>query len=205
MIGQAMPTCIRRANSYKILADCYYRPDERLLEAIESFDDEAVDELISAVVRSAPSADDLERHTVDHSRLFVGPFKLLAPPYGSIYLEDGKFMGNSTLAVSNLYRQEGLDIVLKDAPDHISVELEFMHYLALGEANAHENSDPGLAESFRDKQESFLRTHLGDWIEPFTNNVETNAQTDFYKTLARITRQFVLEDIEKLSGDSDLE
>ena len=66
---------------------------------------------------------DLEAFKVEFSRLFVGPYEMLAAPYGSVYLEDGRrMMGDSTLDVKNRYREAGLNTAktFKDAPDHIS-------------------------------------------------------------------------------------
>ncbi|MFN2356106.1 MAG: molecular chaperone, partial [Desulfopila sp.] len=67
---------------------------------------------------------------VEYARLFVGPFELLAPPYGSVYLETGRrLMGDSTIAVQHMYTNAGLTLDVQEAPDHIALELEFMHYL----------------------------------------------------------------------------
>ena len=192
----------QRADAYKVLAECYYLPDEKLLKTLEDFGN-AYDGFFSQVVGSVPKADDLDRHKVDYSSLFVGPFKLLAPPYGSVYLEDGKFMGNSTLSVKEYYEQEGLDIVLKEAPDHIGMELEFMYFLALKEAQARENSDLAEATRLHDKQASFLDIHLGRWVHPFAHNIEKYSQTEFYKALGLATKNFVLEDFGRLAGDSE--
>ena len=202
MMGTVTNDC-ERAYVYKVLAECYHPPDEKLLATLGDFG-EAAGGALSKLVQSAPPAGDLERHAVDFSSLFLGPFKLLAPPYGSVYLEDGKFMGNSTLEVRELYRQEGLDIALKDAPDHISAELEFIYFLALKEAEARENSDLKQAECLRSKQASFLQTHLGQWIEAFTQNIEKNAQTNFYKIVAYATMQLVSGAMRKLSGSGSL-
>jgi putative dimethyl sulfoxide reductase chaperone len=191
---QTAITGYARAASYKALAECYYPPDEALLKTLGDLEGE-VAELLSEVIRSAPGTDDLDRHKVDHSKLFVGPFKLIAAPYGSVYLEDGKFMGESTLAAKQLYQQAGLDIVLKEAPDHISVELEFMYFLALKELEAIERSDIKQAALLRDGQASFLHTFLGSWVQPFAHTVEDNAQTDFYRALGRVTNDFVLNDL----------
>lgn len=188
-----------RVDSYKVLAECFYVPDEKLLTTLDDFE-KARGGVFSEIIRNAPKADGIERHKVDYSRLFIGPFKLLAPLYGSVYLEDGKFMGGSTSAVRELYEQEGLNIVLKDAPDHISVELEFMFFLALKEAEARENSDPAEATRLCDKQASFLQIHLGSWVGAFADKIEGNAETEFYKVLGRTTRDFVLEDLGRLVG-----
>lgn len=202
MIEETVLKDCERADTYKVLAECYYLPDEKLLKTLDDLG-KAYGGFFSQVVRSAPKPDDLDRHKVDYSRLFLGPFKLLAPPYGSVYLEDGKFMSNSTLAARALYEQEGLDIVLKDAPDHINVELEFMYFLVLKEAHARENSHLNEAARFHDKQASFLQIHLGRWVRPFAHNIERNAQTEFYKALGLATKNFVLEDLRRLSGNCE--
>ncbi len=199
MIQETILRDCERADSYKILVECYYLPDKKLLKTLDDLG-KACGGFFSQVVRSAPKADDLDRYKVDYSRLFLGPFKLLAPPYGSVYLEDGKFMGDSTFAARDLYEQEGLDIVLKDAPDHISVELEFMYFLVLKEAEACDKSDLRQAACLRDKQAFFLRTHLGKWVQAFAEDVERNAQTEFYKALGRATKHVVLEDLRMLSA-----
>lgn len=202
MIEETVLKDCRRAAAYKVLGECYYLPDEKLLERLEDFG-KAYGQFLSEVVRSAPEADSLDSHKVDYSRLFLGPFKLLAPPYGSVYLEDGKFMSESTFAARDLYEQEGLGVVLKDAPDHISVELEFMYFLVLAEAEARENSDFKEADRLREKQASFLHVHLGRWVSPFARNIEKNTQTEFYKTLGLATMKFVLEELGRLSGDCE--
>jgi len=202
MIEEAVRTHCERADFYKILAECYYSPDGKLLRALADFA-EAYDRSFSNIIRNTPKADDLARHAVDYARLFLGPFKLLAPPYGSVYLEDGRGMGNSTLAARDVYKQEGLDLVLKDAPDHISVELEFMCYLACNEAEAREDSDLKEAARLHTRQASFLRAHLGRWIQEFARNIERNAQTEFYRALGLATRDFLLEDLGRLTGDCE--
>ncbi|HIE58166.1 MAG TPA: hypothetical protein EYP88_08055, partial [Anaerolineales bacterium] len=81
-----------------------------------------------------------------------------------------------------------------EAPDHIVIELEFMYYLIFRELEALEQSDIERARRFLDIQDAFLRDHLGTWISKFAKNVEENAQTDFYKNLAIVSKQFVQSD-----------
>lgn len=188
-----------QADTYKFLSECYYLPDENLLRRLRSLD-KSISELGSKIAEFAPGLSDLKLLKIDFSRLFVGPFKLLAPPYGSVYLESaGMVMGNSTIDVRNWYRKEGLDIALKETPDHITIELEFMYFLIFKEMEAIKNSDSAGAENYLDKQRSFLRTHLGMWVSEFARNVEKNAETEFYKNLARVTESFLKEDMNKLS------
>jgi TorA maturation chaperone TorD len=51
------------------------------------------------------SDPELESLKVDYTRLFVGMFKLPAPPYGSAYLEDNRIMAESIINVRNWYEK----------------------------------------------------------------------------------------------------
>ena len=99
---------------------------------------------------------------VDFAKLFVGPYQLMAAPYGSVYLDDGRtLMGDSTFDVKNRYREEGLDTAkdFKDAPDHITAELEFMYYLVFKEIEAFSDSDIETVIGFIQKQKCFLESY----------------------------------------------
>jgi TorA maturation chaperone TorD len=147
----------------------------------------------SEIAKYIPRMNDIELLKIDYSKLFVGPYGLLAPPYGSVYLENnGRIMGDSTMDVGNRYRKEGLDIVIKEAPDHIAVELEFMYFLIFKEIEARENSEWGSVTNYVKKQKDFLKIHVGMWVPEFADNIEKNAETQFYKSLSRATRSFIL-------------
>ena len=186
-----------RAQTYKVLAECFYTPDDELMALLREVS-ESPSDFIRQIVGIAEEVTDLEPLRVDHAKLFVGPYKLLAPPYGSVYLEDGKLMGQSTIQVKNLYSEECLDFVLREAPDHVSVELEFMYLLINRTIEAEDQSDPGEERCYRNKQRSFLAGHLGQWGAEFGAKVEDGAQTNFYRTLGNVTRRFVEEDLTEL-------
>ena len=87
---------------------------------------------------------DEEELLVEYARLLVGPNELPAPPYGSVYLEEGrKVMGESTARVMEFYKAEGLSMneQFQNLPDHITAEMEFMYYLAYHEVEALEKND----------------------------------------------------------------
>ncbi len=191
-----------RRDSYKLLSECYYLPDEKLIEKLNGLE-ESRDKLYSEIARNTPGISELESLKIDYAKLFVGPYGILAPPYGSVYLEDTRrVMGNSTMDVRNKYGEEGLDIGLKEAPDHIAIELEFMYFLIHKEVEAIEFSDSVTAAGYLKKQKVFLESHLGIWVSEFADNVEVNAQTEFYKNLARLTKSFVNKDLKSLSDNS---
>ena len=193
----------QRASVYKLLSRFYYLPGKQTQSQIA----ELQEVLTEAYPEAAQSADamagelNFDQLQIDFSRLFVGPFKLLAPPYGSVYLESGRrVMGDSTMDAKNRYRKAGLDFSdsVKEAPDHIALELEFMYYLIFKAIEAIENTDTDAALSFIIKQKEFLVEHLGAWIDEFTAQIESEATEEFYKNLAIITRLFIQKDKSEL-------
>ena len=184
----------QRADNYKFLSDCYYLPDEGLMQKV--VDVGQTNRCFAELPCNVPPSVELDLLIVDFSSLFVGPYKLLAPPYGSVYLEDGKFMGDSTIDVRNCYESEGLDIAIKDAPDHITMELEFMYYLIAKQIEVIKDSNLQDVQSCLQKQSSFLQTHLIRWLPKFVANVQQNAQTEFYRRLAQLTWEFVQKDMD---------
>lgn len=195
----------RRGNVYKLLSECYHRPDEGLAELLEEAGGlDGLEVHARELAETIPA--DLESLRVDYAKLFVGPFELLAPPYGSIYLEEEeRVMTASTRDVENRYRQEGLDVDLDEPPDHVAAELEFMYVLVAGEVEAISSSDPETAVQYLRRQRDFLRIHLGEWIDEFAANVGENAEAEFYRRLARQTAAFVEEDVDRLSNRLDAE
>lgn len=193
---------LSRMEAFRFLSECYFLPNSALSDTLNSLE-------LHLTNVSAPAADfaqhmrkatendqSLEALKVDFAKLFVGPYQLLAAPYGSVYLDKGRtLMGDSTLDVEYRYREEGLDTAkdFKDAPDHITAELEFMHYLIFREIEAFSNSDMETAISCVQKQKYFLEHHLLAWVPDFTANIIENADTLFYQNLAKATQTFLLE------------
>ncbi|GAH03838.1 unnamed protein product, partial [marine sediment metagenome] len=131
-----------RGNAFRLLAECYLMPDRNILGKIHDLADmlnRVCPEVVGFIqeFNSGCKNDcEIDRLKVDYARLFVGPYSLLAPPYGSVYLEgERRIMGDSTLNVLAMYRETGLDIAqdFNDAPDHIAAELEFMYSLVFKE------------------------------------------------------------------------
>jgi TorA maturation chaperone TorD len=195
---EALPHELVRANSYKLLSECYYSPNEELINLLNNLK-KLKGGIHSEITKYIPSLSELGALAVDFSKLFVGPFKLQAPPYGSVYMENkAGVMGDTTIAVGDSYRLEGVEVALKEAPDHIAIELEFMYLLILKEIEAIKNNDLVTAEDYLGKQKSFLEGYLAAWIPEFADRLEINAKTQFYKNLARTTKKLVETDLKNL-------
>lgn len=190
-----------RSQVYKLLAQAYYPPEESLLQG------DFPDRLRSALHVLQPDlcAGELEEIenclrslkeplelAVEYTRLFRGPVKAEAYPYESMYI-DGEVMGASTLDVLRRYEEAGVGVSddFKDLPDHVSAELEFMHYLTARELEAWQRKDQDEAVRFHLLAHSFLNDHLARWVSDFADATLLNATTPFYLGLAGITKGFV--------------
>ena len=189
-----------RANVFRLLSECYLMPGQDILEKVHGLTDmlnfvcSEVAPHIRRLKNICTHGCDIEQIKVDYARLFVGPYTLLAPPYGSVYLEgQRRVMGDSTLDVMQGYMEAGLSVSedFRDAPDHISAELEFVYYLVHKEIEAIAGGAYTIAADYLEKQKCFLENHLGVWISEFSARVMESAETEFYKSLSAITGGFI--------------
>jgi len=77
------------------------------------------------------------------------------------------------------------------APDHASVELEFMHYLCYHEASA----DDGHL-SYQLAQFDFSSRHLVTWLPRLANNVQAKSPDSIYGRIVGVVCEFLLRDHE---------
>ena len=192
---------IARENLSRLLAACYYEPGPEFAE------EKVFDSMLDAATRIHPAlaacatrlgedyaAEGHDKLLLDYSRLFLGPNHIIAKPYGSIWLEgENTVMGQSTMAVQELYREGGFDMSeeFREVPDHIAVELEFLYLLIYRENEAHRDGKPDALEAKAALRRRFLDEHLGRWVGPFTAAVKAGAQSNFYRQLAELTHRFV--------------
>lgn len=197
-----------RFDTYRLLANAFYLPDKCLMDSLVALGI-CMEEIFRNSLKhnnmpvDMGQEDGMELLKVDYAKLFVGPFSLLAPPYGSVYLESERMvMGNSTADVQKWYRASGLDVdaQFKDAPDHIVAELEFMHFLIFKEMEATDQGSANGVIQYLKMQRSFLEYHLGAWISDFADKVVNNAQTTFYRNLTRATKVFVMDDLQTITA-----
>ncbi|MBI4754632.1 MAG: molecular chaperone TorD family protein [Betaproteobacteria bacterium] len=209
MTESEMRAAVAREDACRYLAACYYQPEPAFEE--EGMFTSLLDAVSLVHADLVPCARKLgeefrstepERLLLDYTRLFLGPSHILAKPYGSVWLEGEKtVMGDSTLAVLDLYREGGFDIdeEFRELPDHVAVELEFLYLLIFRENEARLQEDADKLNSVIDLRRRFLSQHLGRWIEPFTAAVRASAECDFYRQLAELTKAFIDLEIAKMN------
>jgi TorA maturation chaperone TorD len=120
---------------------------------------------------------------IEFARLFVGPFHVIAPPYGSYYLEEGKLMGDSTFQVSKLYDSTGLAIneSFKDLPDHVVAESEFLLFLIHNEIQFLLNGVNENLQTINNIKKEFFNRFYYSWIKEFSKVIINNSRLEFYR------------------------
>ncbi|VVB94371.1 Putative dimethyl sulfoxide reductase chaperone [uncultured archaeon] len=121
------------------------------------------------------------------------------PPYEGIYY--GKPRTAVMLEVSEFYNCFGLRMSQEEGkrefPDHISAELEFLHFLTFKEAHAIGNGE--TSKGYQLAQKDFLERHLILWVPEFCRKLQNSAGIPFYAWLGQITSRFVTCEFELLT------
>lgn len=187
-------------------------PSEKLLEVIRSR--QAIDETVRfaqggkfattikecvGILDGNKAASILDDLTCDYTCLFIGPGKLPAPPWESVYVtgQDVIFQ-ESTLEVRNAYRKEGYLPVgyPKVADDHVAIECSFIQKLAENASMAFQDGDVTECRRLLEVQTSFLEGHLLRWLPCFADRIGKQTRAgQFYPTIARCLAEFCTWDV----------
>jgi len=195
-----------RSLIYNMLSLCYVYPDEKIYasiaeaewirgirEAVHLLDEKTFDDYLRAIEQAISRSEEGEQLAMarEYTRLFINAFPhAIAPPYGSIYLEkEGLVYGKSRSEVLRFYHETGFTLKedLKDLPDHIAHELEFMGILASEESQASGNEKIKLEEI----QMNFLSRFLLPWVPTFCQKVAEDSRYLFYHYLGNLTKEFI--------------
>lgn len=206
-----------RVKLYRFLALCFAHPDETTLAWWKG--PAAVDEILSVladldsdgrlVPRVAPrlrefsrdigalSLDELESTYI---QMFVCSIpQVLCPPYSSLYTSanDDKRLAEMA-AVMEFYESCGMQLSgdFKDLPDHISVEFEFLHYLAYEEARAGADGEDRLAGFFADRAADFVDRHVLGLIDGMAAVAATIEPPNVFFRLINVAAEIVRYDRE---------
>ena len=96
--------------------------------------------------------------------------------------------------ILRFYLHFGLDFKngrIKEMPDHLVIELEFMHYLSFLESGT-----PPDDLSFRRAETDFLERHLGRWVSGFHTKLAAARDSLPYKNAARMLVDFIKADMD---------
>jgi DMSO reductase family type II enzyme chaperone len=93
------------------------------------------------------------------------------------------------------YQHFGLELsggALRELPDSLPVELEFLHYLSYLEANARRTpSGNNNVAALQRAQRDFIDRHPGNWIRPFMLRLKSVPDNGFYASVADLLARFL--------------
>ncbi len=141
-------------------------------------------------------------HT-EYAHLFIGPKKLIAPPFESVYSSKKKLMHqDATKAVAAYYRNANIRIEARDnlPADFIAYELEFMYILAHRLKASYVAKDLALFNKLLAFQLSFIKLHLANWIPNFTSDISNNTTSELYRVSSTYLNYFIQTDLEMLES-----
>jgi len=212
-IGTGADDAAVRSELYRLLASSFRFPTVEFFDAVSS---RAYYEMLCTMMIPLPSAPcsalvqplepqlggfgaGFDEFCTEYIRLFDVGSGRGKPPctlYGGEYFarprldvmeELIRFYGFFDLAPSDRDRE---------LPDHLSVELEFLHYLAFREGRALEaGADPS---SFRRAQADFIERHPGQWLSAMLARLEAQAPLPFFAGLVALTVEILRADLRYL-------
>jgi TorA maturation chaperone TorD len=147
-------------------------------------------------VRGGMSSEALDELRVDYTRLMLGVDRVLAPPWESVYFsEDRLVFQEQTMQVRAWYRRFGVEAANheQEPDDHIGLEFAFVAHLAQQALVALEQQEQAAFEHVLAAQREFLSEHLLKWAPQWCNLVQSQANTDFFRGIALLTKGILAE------------
>jgi TorA maturation chaperone TorD len=214
-----------RSRTYAFLAAVYNRlPDQAFAESLSGPDlpgllastVESEDlpedmragvELIEAFIEAARGKPVEELQTelgVERTRLLRGvqPGYGPPPPYESVYSGSQEALRlEARASVRQVYAEAGLGLLeeVRDQPDFIGLELDFMRHLTAKEAQAWAEGSREQALEILEKERAFLQEHIVRWVPRSCDVMHKEARLSFYGGIAKLTKGFVQDEAEKVA------
>jgi DMSO reductase family type II enzyme chaperone len=143
-----------------------------------------------ASLGSAPAAcEDLQ---AEYIRLFeVGVGSPPCPLYGGVYAQARKRVMEE---VCRFYEYFGLRLPpkMQELPDHITAELEFLHFLTFREVAAlHQGKE---RVSYLRAERDFLARHPGRWVPLLAHRLADQSPLPFFAGLVALTEAFLTQE-----------
>jgi hypothetical protein len=95
--------------------------------------------------------------------------------------------------IAGYYKAFGLELaeVVHERLDHISVELEFLHFLAYKESYALCHDGEDKLQIVVDAEKKFVRDHIGRWAPLFADMASKKAQRGFFHLLCELCKAYL--------------
>ena len=211
-----------RSRAYSLLAEAFRYPDEAMRKQAREGDfRKALETLLTelpypfALSDSEKNALRLPEHMTDEDfevefvRLFEsGPGGPPCPLVEGSYTEDRRVVLKELILFYNHFGLSYEQGAQDERPDHLCLEMEFLHYLTFKEVHAIQaGADPA---GYRRAQRDFLERHPCVWMEKISERLDRIWErldedacaeaVRFYRSLVKLVNRFVEEDLRYLQG-----
>ena len=132
---------------------------------------------IAALVDIQPESEEMRQERYDD--LFMGNGRPRLWLYESMMV-NGRLLGPETQKLALLYQAAGLQIVSSELPDHASMELSFLGYVAEMQAN-----DPENRRRWQKLERDFIKKHAGRWL-PDLGRVLARSGDEVYAPIGKL-------------------
>ena len=190
---------LRRSQLYRFLADALLYPAENWLWDVPLLEP-ALDELNLGQYQLRGSALDLADLQAEHRRVFGLTGSLC---YETEYGLPHEYRQSQEMAdIAGFYRAFGFENggLIRERPDYLSTELEFMHTLTLKEVYAREAGEQEHLEVCVDAQRKFLRDHLAHWLPLFAKRLTQTGVDGLYAEFTNLATVFVAAEADRLDA-----
>jgi putative dimethyl sulfoxide reductase chaperone len=123
----------------------------------------------------------------EHRRVFSNVITLDCPPYETLFGNDHVFGQAHVMGdIAGFYKAFGVELSkdVHERMDHLSVELEFMHFLAYKESYARCHDGADKTQIVVDAQKKFVKDHIGRWVPLFARMLAKKADSGFFRFMA---------------------
>lgn len=163
-------------------------------------DHESVDQAVKASVAAANALDE-DRLEQEYISIFTHVSAADCNPCETSYLCQHLFQVSQKMAnLAGLYKSFGVE-PHQQRYDHISVELEFMAFLAYRESAEIAKGPRSQAQEFRKVQRFFLERHLARWVPSFSFFLKQKASDGMYAIWARLLDEVIKFDKQHFDVD----
>jgi TorA maturation chaperone TorD len=170
---------------------------ESLRQGLEGMGGERARTKLSAVAKSLDQVEalvasecvnwQLSDLQAEHRRVFSNVITLDCPPYETLFGNDHVFGQAHVMGdIAGYYRAFGVELSkdIHERMDHLSVELEFMHFLAYKESYARCHDGIDKTQIVVDAQKKFVKEHIGRWVPLFCRMLVKKADSGFFRHMA---------------------
>lgn len=132
------------------------------------------EEQLAPIAALLAQSDAQETREEAWQRLFIGPYALPAPPWGSVYLDkENVLFGDSTLKLRNWMAEQQVEVTLdtEEPEDQFGLLLMMVAW---------------LAENQPEKLPDLLAEHLLPWAYRYLDLLQSDAGHPFYQGVAQL-------------------